>query len=108
MKQRLEVTFAFEVQVELPNDLDATKSVAELRAGLGTKPLALTLGAVEIPTQILFQRVVITPPYAPRPDEFRCDNCRRECSNDEKSITDEGDELCENCVKSAEEIKDPS
>lgn len=102
MNQILEVACAFEVEVELPDDLDAAEALGDLGARLDTGSLALMHGTVERPTRVLFQSVAIRPPFKARPDEFRCDSCLREFSNDEKYVNDEGDELCSSCKEEEE------
>lgn len=97
MNQILELTRTYEIEVELPDELDVAKAVADLRARLDTEPVTLMHGTVERPTRVLFQSVAIRPPFKPRPDEFSCDSCLREFSNDEKYVDGEGDELCSNC-----------
>jgi|HubBroStandDraft_6_1064221.scaffolds.fasta_scaffold870991_1 hypothetical protein len=98
MKQLLEVTLAFEVEVELPGELDASRAPADLRTRLDTRSLTLMQGSEERPTRIVFQTETIRPPFRARPDEFRCDSCRGEFSNDDKCITSDGDELCGDCM----------
>lgn len=97
MKQLLEVTLAFDVEVEMADDVDPAREAANWHARLGPPSLALMRGGAEQPARILFQTEAIRVPHAIRPDEFRCDSCRREFSNDEKSINDDGDELCSDC-----------
>jgi len=97
MKQILEVTLVFEVEVEIADGVDPAREMADWRARIGSTPLKLTHGGVEQPARILFQTETVSVPRGPRPDEFRCDCCRREFSNDEKDITDDGDELCGDC-----------
>jgi hypothetical protein len=97
MKQLLEVTLAFEVEVEIADDADPVSDAADWNARLGSTSLTLTHGGAERPTRVLFQTERVGVPRGPRPDEFRCDLCRREFSNDEKDITDDGDELCSDC-----------
>jgi len=93
MKKILEVTMVSQVEVELPDELGA----ADLHLRPDTKQLTLMHSTVELPFKVVFQTVAISPPLKPRPDEFRCDSCGRECSNDEKYINDDGDELCKDC-----------
>jgi hypothetical protein len=100
MRQLLEVTLAFEVEVELPGELDASETTGKLRTRLDTKSLTLMHGGEERPTRIVFQSETIRPPFRPKPDEFRCDSCRGEFSNDDKHITDDGDEFCGGCTGS--------
>jgi hypothetical protein len=98
MKQLLEVTLAFEVEVDLPDEMDALEAARDLRARLDTKSLTLMHGSVERPTRIVLQTEAIRPPFSPKPDEFRCDSCRREFSNDDKCIANDGDECCSACI----------
>jgi hypothetical protein len=97
MKQLLEVAFVFEVEVELPDELEAAEAVASLHARLHTESFSLMHGAVDRPARVLGRAAAVRPPFKHRPDEFRCDSCLREFSNDEKTINDGGDELCNNC-----------
>ena len=97
MKQLLEVTLAFQVEVEIADDAAPVKEAAGLSARLGSAPLTLVHGGAERPSKILFQAEAIRVPHEPRPDEFKCDACQREFSNDDKCITDDGDEVCSDC-----------
>jgi hypothetical protein len=97
MKQLLEVIIAFEVEVELPDEMGAAEAAAGLHARLHSDSLSLTHGTVERQSRVLSQAAAIRPPFKRRPDEFRCDSCLREFSNDEKTISDDGDELCNSC-----------
>jgi hypothetical protein len=97
MKQPLEVALTYEVEVELPDEFGSGEAVTHLRTRTDLGPFPLVLDTVERPTKVHFQTVVIRPTVEPRPDEFRCDSCRREFSNDEKNVNDSGDELCDNC-----------
>ncbi len=97
MKQNLEVTLAFEVEVDLPDVSDTLEAVRALHTRLDTEPLLLLYRGEECPTKIIFQTKVISQQLEPRPDEFRCDSCRRELSNDDKYIDEDGNEFCSSC-----------
>ena len=98
MKRTLEVVLAFEVEVDLRDGSDSLEDVRDLHTRLDTEPLVLTHHGEERPTRIIFQTEVISPPFEPKPDEFRCDSCRREFSNDDKCIDEGGSEFCSSCA----------
>jgi hypothetical protein len=98
MKRILEVTLAFEVEVDLPDGVGSAEAVRALRTRLDTGSLVLMHGGAECPTKIIFHTEVVSPPFEPNPDEFRCDSCRRDISNDDKCIDEGGSEFCSSCA----------
>jgi len=97
MQRVLEVTLAFEVEVDMPDESDSSEAVRAMRTRLETKSPVLMHHGEECPTKITFQTEVVSPPFEPKPDEFRCDSCRREFSTDDKYIDDDGNEFCSSC-----------
>jgi hypothetical protein len=98
MKQLLDVTLTFEVGVDLPDEMDLAHGVKDLRTQLHTASLSLTRGNMVCPAEIVFRSEAVSMPFTPKPDEFRCDSCRREFSNDEKCIDNDGGEFCGRCA----------